>query len=131
MSLRRPTVLDQPLECLFEEPGLPTYRIPQALIELYGGSIGFPELCLYSKHGRLQHRADGGRSFLRGPARGRAASGRALSDGCSRLVSPAREGTRKSLIDGADVLGRAGAAPRLLTLRRHRSYVFLRYRLSR
>ena len=35
-------------QCLFEDPGLPAYRIPQALIELYGGSIGFPELCLYA-----------------------------------------------------------------------------------
>jgi hypothetical protein len=48
-----------------------------------------------------------------------------------RLVGPAREGSRQSLIDGADVLGRAEAAARLLSLRRHRSYVFLRYCLGR
>jgi riboflavin biosynthesis pyrimidine reductase len=47
-----------------------------------------------------------------------------------RLVGPALEGSRKSLVEAADVLGRVGADGRLLSLRRHRSYLFLRYRLG-
>lgn len=47
-----------------------------------------------------------------------------------RLVGPAREGSRKSLVEGADVLDRAGAEARLLSLRRQGSYLFLRYRLG-
>ena len=38
----------EPLEVLFEVAGLPTVELPQALVELYGGSIGFREPCLYS-----------------------------------------------------------------------------------
>jgi riboflavin biosynthesis pyrimidine reductase len=48
MSVSRPAVLDQPLACLFEDPDLPAYRIPQALGALYGGSIGFHAPCLYA-----------------------------------------------------------------------------------
>jgi riboflavin biosynthesis pyrimidine reductase len=47
-----------------------------------------------------------------------------------RLVGPGLEGSRKSLVEAADVLGRVGADGRLLSLRRHRSYLFLRYRLG-
>jgi riboflavin biosynthesis pyrimidine reductase len=46
------------------------------------------------------------------------------------LVGPALEGRRKSLVEAADVLGRAGAGARLLSLREQRSYLFLRYRLG-
>jgi riboflavin biosynthesis pyrimidine reductase len=38
----------QPLEVLFEVDGLPTADLPDELVELYGGSIGFREPCLYS-----------------------------------------------------------------------------------
>ena len=48
-----------------------------------------------------------------------------------RLVGRAGEGSRKSLIAGTDVLGRAWAEARLLSLRMHRSYLFLRYRLGK
>jgi hypothetical protein len=41
------------------------------------------------------------------------------------------EGGRKALVEGADVLGREGAEARLLSLRMHRSYLFLRYRLGK
>jgi riboflavin biosynthesis pyrimidine reductase len=275
MSLSKATALDQPLSCLFEDPGLPAYRIPQALIELYGGSIGFPEPCLYANFvasidgivaleqressgtvisggspadhfvmGLLRACAEAvvvaGGTFratpnhrwtarhifpaladefermrrdlqrpaeptlvvvsargdvdmrhpaLEGPAlvlttregearlRGRVpksckvlplpegkptvrsvmdavrAEGfsTVLTEGgpsflgqlvaeqlldelfltvAPRLVGRAGEGSRKSLIAGADVLGRAGAEARLLSLRMHRSYLFLRYRLG-
>jgi riboflavin biosynthesis pyrimidine reductase len=275
MSLSSPTVLDRPLTCLFEDPGLPAYRVPQALIELYGGSIGFPELCLFANFvvsidgivaleqrersgtvisggsaadrfvmgllracaeavvvaggtfratpnhrwtadhifpaladafGRIRQdlkRAaqptlvvvsargdiDTRHPALDGPSlvlttregearlRGRVPNSckiRALSEGqpsvvsvidavraegfrtvlteggpsflgqlvaeqlldelfltvAPRLVGPALEGSRKSLVEAADVLGRVGADGRLLSLRRHRSYLFLRYRLG-
>ena len=38
----------EPLEVLFEVDGLPTTELPDDLVELYGGSIGFREPCLYS-----------------------------------------------------------------------------------
>jgi riboflavin biosynthesis pyrimidine reductase len=47
-----------------------------------------------------------------------------------RFVGPAREGSRKSLVEGSNVLGRPGAEARLLRVRMHRSYLFLRYRLG-
>jgi riboflavin biosynthesis pyrimidine reductase len=38
----------EPLEVLFEVDGLPTTELPEDLMELYGGPIGFREPCLYS-----------------------------------------------------------------------------------
>ena len=38
----------EPLELLFEVDGLPMTELPDDLVELYGGSIGFSEPCLYS-----------------------------------------------------------------------------------
>ena len=88
MSVSRPAVLDQPLGCLFEDPTLPAYRTPQALVELY----------------------------------------RTVAP---RLVGPAgQRSSRKSLVEGADVLGKPGAEGRLLSVRMHRSDLFLRYRLG-
>jgi riboflavin biosynthesis pyrimidine reductase len=276
MSLSKPVVFDQPLTCLFEEPDLPTYPLPELLTELYGGSIGFPELRLYAnfvasidgvvaleqtersgtvisggssadrfvmgllracaeavvvaggtfratpnhrwtadhifpsladaferlRHA-LKHAAqptlvvvsargdiDTRHPALEGPSlvvttregearlRGRVPDNckiRALpesqpsvasvinavrAEGFSivlteggpsflgqlvaeqlldelfltvapRLVGPARQGSRKSLVEGADVLGRPGAEARLLSLRMHRSYLFLRYHLGK
>jgi riboflavin biosynthesis pyrimidine reductase len=40
--------LTRPLELLFEVDGLPTAELPEELVELYCGSIGFREPCLYS-----------------------------------------------------------------------------------
>jgi riboflavin biosynthesis pyrimidine reductase len=37
-----------PLDVLFEEPGLPSYDIPEELERLYGGGIGFETPCLYA-----------------------------------------------------------------------------------
>src|SRR5439155_8032414 len=48
MSSTGPVVLDRPLVRLFEEPGLSAYPLPQPLIELYGGPIGFPQSWLYA-----------------------------------------------------------------------------------
>ena len=47
-----------------------------------------------------------------------------------RLIGPDRQGSRKSLVEGADVLGKPGAEARLLSVRMHRSDLFLRYRLG-
>jgi riboflavin biosynthesis pyrimidine reductase len=47
-----------------------------------------------------------------------------------RLIGGAREGSRKSLVEGADLLGLRGASARLLGLRLHGSYPFLRYVLG-
>ncbi len=41
-------ILERPLECLLEDPGLITYRLPRRLTELYGGSIGFSQPRLYA-----------------------------------------------------------------------------------
>ena len=38
----------QPLEALFETPGLPTFELPDELIGAYNGSIGFTEPRLYA-----------------------------------------------------------------------------------
>jgi riboflavin biosynthesis pyrimidine reductase len=38
----------KPLDVLFEVDGLPAAELPDALVELYGGSLGFGEPCLYS-----------------------------------------------------------------------------------
>jgi riboflavin biosynthesis pyrimidine reductase len=38
----------QPLDVLFEVDGLPTAELPERLLELYGGSLGFDEPCVYS-----------------------------------------------------------------------------------
>jgi riboflavin biosynthesis pyrimidine reductase len=38
----------EPLDVLFEVDGLATAQLPEALVELYGGSLGFREPCLYS-----------------------------------------------------------------------------------
>ena len=38
----------EPLELLFEVDGLPMTELPDDLVELYGGAIGFREPCLYS-----------------------------------------------------------------------------------
>jgi riboflavin biosynthesis pyrimidine reductase len=275
MSVSRPAVLDQPLGCLFEDPTLPAYRIPEALIELYSGSIGFRAPCLYAnfvasldgvvaleqrqrsgslisggstadrfvmgllracaeavvvaagtfratpKHrwtadhifpplaeafARLrqdlglapqptlvvvsasgdidtQHPALQGPSLVlttragEGRLRGRVPGTcriRALSEGqpsvtsvmdairaegfstvlteggpiflgqlvaeqlldelfltvAPRLIGPDRQGSRKSLVEGADVLGKPGAEARLLSVRMHRSDLFLRYLLG-
>ena len=46
------------------------------------------------------------------------------------LSSPATVHTPRRFIKGADVLGRPGAEARLLSVRMHRSYLFLRYRLG-
>jgi riboflavin biosynthesis pyrimidine reductase len=41
-------ILDQPLETLFEEPSLPCYEMPGALLEAYGGALGFRRPCLFA-----------------------------------------------------------------------------------
>jgi riboflavin biosynthesis pyrimidine reductase len=38
----------KPLDVLFEADDLPTADLPDALLELYGGSLGFDEPCLYA-----------------------------------------------------------------------------------
>ncbi|MEI8104379.1 MAG: dihydrofolate reductase family protein [Actinomycetes bacterium] len=37
-----------PLELLFEEPGLPTFPLPDALAAAYGGSLGLEEPCFFA-----------------------------------------------------------------------------------
>jgi hypothetical protein len=37
-----------PLELLYEAGGLPRFDLPTGLAELYGGTIGFEEPCLYA-----------------------------------------------------------------------------------
>lgn len=275
MSSRSAVSLGQPLTCLFEDRGLPTYQLPEALAALYGGTIGFPESCLYANFvasidgvvaleqrensgtvisggspadrfvmgllracaeavvvaggtfratpnhrwtadyifpsmadafGRLRrdlqrpaqptlvvvsgsgdidtrHRALEGPSLVLTTPQGEARLRGRLPSTCEvrvlegdrpsvrsvisavrsagfstvlteggpsflgtlvaeqlmnelfltvapRLVGPPRKGSRKSLLEGADVLGKAGADARLLSLRMHGSHVFLRYRLG-
>jgi riboflavin biosynthesis pyrimidine reductase len=36
------------LECLYEAPGLQSFDFPRRLADLYDGSIGFPDSCLYA-----------------------------------------------------------------------------------
>lgn len=48
MSALKSILLEQPLDCLLEAPGLPVYRLPKLLEELYGGHLGFVEPCLYA-----------------------------------------------------------------------------------
>jgi hypothetical protein len=38
----------QPLEALFEAPGLPGFDLPVELAAIYGGTVGFPEPRLYA-----------------------------------------------------------------------------------
>jgi riboflavin biosynthesis pyrimidine reductase len=38
----------QPLELLYERAGLPALSLPAELAGLYGGTLGFPEECLYA-----------------------------------------------------------------------------------
>ena len=38
----------QPLEALFEVPGLPAFDLPDELAGIYGGTVGFPEPRLYA-----------------------------------------------------------------------------------
>ena len=46
--MRKNCPVMEPLELLFEVDGLPMTELPDDLVELYGGSIGFREPCLYS-----------------------------------------------------------------------------------
>lgn len=48
MSALKSTLLEQPLDSLFEAPRLPAYRLPKLLEELYGGPLGFAQPCLYA-----------------------------------------------------------------------------------
>ena len=47
VAVRASTQL-QPLEPLFELPGLPTFDLPDELAAIYGGAVGFPEQRLYA-----------------------------------------------------------------------------------
>ncbi len=38
----------EPLDLLFEAPGLPAFDLPAELGDIYGGSLGFEEPCLYA-----------------------------------------------------------------------------------
>src|SRR5262249_37516418 len=48
----------------------------------------------------------------------------------SRLAGRAEDSDRKSLVEGADVVGLPGARARLLSVRKYGSHLFLRYRLG-
>ncbi|MFF4352530.1 dihydrofolate reductase family protein [Streptomyces sp. NPDC001530] len=41
-------VLAEPLEVLYEEPGLPRWQLPHRLAAAYGGDLGLAEPCLYA-----------------------------------------------------------------------------------
>ena len=41
-------ILDPPLTTLFEDSALPRHELPPALVDAYGGAIGFPRPCVYA-----------------------------------------------------------------------------------
>jgi riboflavin biosynthesis pyrimidine reductase len=77
MTRDTPAILERPLECLFEDPGLFSYRLPRALTDLYGGPIGFNQPRLYAN---FVASIDGIVALERGEGSGSTISGHNLAD---------------------------------------------------